>query len=88
MKEYDTSYGMNVRCADLLPMLLPKGLVVQEEKMKTVIQNAWDENLKLHAFKSVKTQGRRKVMLKLLKSLDLVRRRLNTGVFGINEVVT
>ena len=57
VKEYDKSYGMNVRCADLLPMLLPKGLVVQEEKMKTVIQNAWDENLKLHALKRVKTQG-------------------------------
>ena len=51
------SYGMNVRCADLLPMLLPKGLVVQEEKMKTVIQNAWDENLKLNALTRVKTQG-------------------------------
>ena len=57
VKEYDTSYGMNVRCADLLPMLLPKGLVVQEEKMKTVIQNAWDENLKLNALTRVKTQG-------------------------------
>ena len=57
VKEYDKSYGMNVRCADLLPMLLPKGLVVQEEKMKTVMKNAWDENLKLQALKRVKTQG-------------------------------
>ena len=57
VKEYDKSYGMTVRCADLLPTLLPKGLVVQEEKMKTVIQNAWDENLKLNALKRVKTQG-------------------------------
>ena len=31
---------------------------IQEEKMKTVIQNAWDENLKLHALKRVKTQGK------------------------------
>ena len=57
MKEYDTWYGMNVRCTDLLATLLPKGLVVQEEKMKTVMKNAWDENLKLHALKRVKTQG-------------------------------
>ena len=57
VKEYDTSYGMNVRCADLLPTLLPKGLVVQDEKMKTVMKNTWDENLKLHALKRVKTQG-------------------------------
>ena len=57
VEEHDTSYGMNVRCVDLLPMLLPKRLVVQEEKMKTVIQNAWDENSKLHALERVKTQG-------------------------------
>ena len=50
-------YGRNVRCTDLLPTLLPNGLVVQEEKMKTVMKNAWDENLKLHALKRVKTQG-------------------------------
>ena len=25
--------------------------------MKTVMKNAWDENLKLHGFKRVKTQG-------------------------------
>ncbi len=31
--------------------------MVQEEKMKTAMQNAWDENLKLHALKRVKTQG-------------------------------
>ena len=56
MKEYDKMYGRNVRCTDLLPTLLPNGLVVQEEKMKTVMKNAWDENLKLHALKRVKTQ--------------------------------
>ena len=57
VKEYDKMYGRNVRCTDLLSTLLPKGRVVQKEKMKTVIQNAWDENLKLHALKRVKTQG-------------------------------
>ena len=31
--------------------------MVQEEKMKTVMKNAWDENLKLQALKRVKTQG-------------------------------
>ena len=57
MKEYDKMYARHVRCTDLLSTLLPKGLVVQEEKMKTVMKNAWDENLKLHALKRVKTQG-------------------------------
>ena len=57
VKEYDKMYARHVRCTDLLSTLLPKGLVVQEEKMKTVMKNAWDENLKLHALKRVKTQG-------------------------------
>ena len=50
-------YARNVRCTNLLSTLLPKGLVVQEEKMKTVMKNAWDENLKLNALTRVKTQG-------------------------------
>ena len=57
VKEYGKVYGLQVRCADLLPTLLSHGLLVQEEKMKKVMKNAWDENLTLHALKRVKTQG-------------------------------
>ena len=57
VKEYDKWYSRNVRCTELLPTLLPKGLVVQEEKMRKVIQNALDLNFKLKALKCVKTRG-------------------------------
>ena len=57
VKEYDKWYSRNVRCTELLPTLLPKGLVVQEEKMRKVIQNALDLNFKLKALKRVKMRG-------------------------------
>ena len=84
VKEYGKVYGLQVRCADLLPTLLSHGLLVQEEKMKKVIQDSWDENVKLRALKRVKTQGN----VPSLESLSLERRRLNTGVVGIKEMVT
>ena len=57
VKEYDKRYSRNVRSTELLPKLLPKGLVVQEEMLSKVIQNALDLNFKLKALKRVKTRG-------------------------------
>ena len=57
VNEYDKRYSRNVRCTELLPKLLPKGLVVQEEMLRKVIRNVLDLNFKLKALKRVKTRG-------------------------------